>query len=169
MPKLIKHETLPSQFDVVKENRFYETLEVVDILRLMQPYVKSDVSCEKQKGIVESFLEKFFEKATTQPFVISPYNLFSLQVIESKGEPIIKIVSKKGLDNRVRLLPQKDKDAMWAKEMNTDGYDWEVIGILNKKYDFYQVVASNELNAKVKMNGAKGGKFLTAPMQWQNH
>jgi hypothetical protein len=165
--KKIQPKNFLSQFDVVKELRFYETLNTNDIVRLIEPYYKGNINQEKQKKILSQFYYLLGVEATNVSFLIALDELIIMQVIESKNKKIKKIDRRRGLDGRLRKIEVKDKDAMWKNLAKNNGYDWEMVGELNKKYDFYNVNFSNEIQVVSKNKGRSGGKYLSEIIQWQ--
>lgn len=162
-----KPHQLESEFDVVKQNRYYDTLQTNDIIRLMEAYGKTELPQEKQKKIVEKFLEVLVVEALNNPIFVAPNDLFCLQVIETKGDKIKKVKETKGWKGNTIKYEVLDKDKMWQNLVKNSGYNWELVGEMNKNYDFYNVNFSEEAQELAMDKGRNGGKFLQAKIQWQ--
>ena len=166
MRKVEKKE-FESQFDVVKQNRFYQTLDYNDIIRLVEPYIETELGQEQQKVILQKFIDGLIEETLNNPLLIAPNDLFLLQVIESKNEKIYKTAETKGWKGDTIRYSVLDKAAMWNNLVKNSGYNWELVGEMNKKYEFYSVEISKEAQQKAMDKGRKGGKFLQSKAQWQ--
>lgn len=167
----IEQREFGSQFDKVDINfgRYYQTLELNDIILLMLPYLKeaANVSCETIKDILERYLQLFTERALNKPYIISPNDLFFIQVVEQKDAKLLKkrewfstITNKKGYKFVL------DKDAMWDSIVNGGNRHYEIVGGVKKGFEYCTLEFSEELKKRATELGRQGNKYLTKRINW---
>lgn len=159
-------QEIESQFDVVKEWRYTETLELVDIVRLIKPYYKGKLTQTQQKLIVEKYFDLLYPLVATKVYKNLPLNFIKLYGKENKLDKIfVEKIVKRSDRNTVGKYLVRDRNTEWENEIKNDGKFWTMEASVVDTFDFYNIKLSEEANDLINQSVVENKrKFTSEPL-----